>query len=267
MVLAILQARVSSTRLPGKVLKPVLGKPMLLMQIERVQRSKLIDQLLIATSNHISDDQIEALCRENQVLFYRGSLNDVLDRFFQTAKLYNPSYIVRLTGDCPLADPLIIDRVIDFHLKGNLDYTSNVVDRTFPAGLDVEIFRFSCLKQAWEEAELPSEREHVTPFIYKHPERFKIGSFINKKDLSGFRWTVDEEPDFQLITKIYEALYPINSNFDTEDILAFLAQNPALININAMINRNEGMRKSLVEDELYLKKRKRAMHDDWVNED
>jgi len=165
MILAILQARVSSTRLPGKVLKPILGMPMLLRQIERVKQAKLIEQLLVATSDDKSDDPIEQLCRENDIACFRGSLDDVLDRFYQAAKPYQPDHIVRLTGDCPLIDPQLIDEVVVFCLSGDYDYVSNAFEPTYPDGLDVEVFRFPCLQQAWEEAELPSEREHVTLFI------------------------------------------------------------------------------------------------------
>ncbi|HUK99984.1 MAG TPA: glycosyltransferase family protein, partial [Nitrospirota bacterium] len=184
MILSILQARVSSTRLPGKVLKPILGRPMLLLQIERIKRATQIDRLILATSADPSDDPVEKLCLEHNISCYRGSLNDVLDRFYQAAMPLHPDHVVRLTGDCPLADPLVIDQVISFHRQGNFDYTSNVVEPSFPDGLDVEIFRFSCLEEAWKEAALPSQREHVTPFIHLQPDRYKIGSVKNTVDLS-----------------------------------------------------------------------------------
>ncbi|KJR96191.1 MAG: spore coat protein [Peptococcaceae bacterium BRH_c4a] len=249
MILAILQARVSSTRLPGKALMPLLGKPMLIRQIDRVRRAGLIDRLLVATSSDASDDPLEKLCLENGIVCFRGSMDDVLDRFYQAAKPGKPDHVVRLTGDCPLTDPRLIDRVIAFHLRGGFDYTSNTVNPTFPDGLDVEVLRFSCLRQAWEEAKLPSQREHVTLFLHRHPERFSIGSLKNGSDLSSLRWTVDEPPDFELVTRIYEALYPSNPEFATEDILALLAGNPRLMDINAGYQRNAGLQKSLLEDE------------------
>lgn len=248
MILAILQARVSSSRLPAKVLKPILGVPMFVRQLERIRRSKRIDRVLVATSTEPSDDAIEKLSMENDVDCFRGNLNDVLERFYHASLLAKPDHIVRLTADCPLADPDLIDRVIEFYLNGHYDYASNTIKPTFPDGLDVEVFRFSCLSQAWLGAKLPSEREHVTSFIYKQPDRFKVGCFKNDTDLSGLRWTVDEALDFELITKIYQALYPFNPNFTTSDILTYLDENPELKDLNLKYMRNEGFQKSLRED-------------------
>ena len=246
--LAILQARVSSSRLPGKVLKPIMGRPMLALQIERVRRTKKIDQLIIATSTDPSDDQIEMLCQQIDIPCYRGSLNDVLDRFYQAAQTWQSQHIVRLTGDCPLIDPEVIDHVIAFYLNGDYDYASNTVEPTFPDGLDIEIFRFSILEEAWKEACLPSQREHVTPFIHQQPDRYRIGHHKNKEDLSHLRWTVDEPEDFDLINKIYEELYPVKPNFRMADILNLLQRKPELLTINKQFERNEGFIKSLHED-------------------
>lgn len=248
MILAILQARVTSSRLPGKVLKPLLGVPMLLRQIERLQKAQKIDRLLVATSNEPSDDLIEKLCEEHGIGCYRGNLNDVLDRFYQAARVFNPEHVVRLTADCPLADPVLIDDVIGFYLDGGFDYASNAIEPTFPDGLDVEIFRFSCLEQAWRDATLPSQREHVTPFIHQQPLQFKIGHYKSPSDLSHLRWTVDEPKDFELVTMIYEALYPRNPDFSTQDILGLLDQRPELANWNTAHQRNEGYQKSLKAD-------------------
>jgi spore coat polysaccharide biosynthesis protein SpsF len=258
MILAILQARTSSSRLPGKVLKPILGKPMLILQIERVRRAIKIDKLLVATSSDPTDDGIEAICKQHNIACFRGSLNDVLDRFYNAAITYKPDYIVRLTGDCPLIDPTVIDGMIEMHLKGNYDYTSNGVKMTFPDGLDAEIFTFKALKEAWEEAFLPSHREHVTQFFHKNPERYQLGSYTNNVDLSHLRWTVDEELDFKLVTKIYETLYPGKINFTTEDILKLLDKKPELKTINSAYKCNEGLAKSLRADEDYLKTLKRS---------
>jgi spore coat polysaccharide biosynthesis protein SpsF len=255
MILAILQARFTSTRLPGKVLKPILGKPILWHQIERIQRATLIDNLILGTSTDNTDDAIEILCNNSRLPCFRGSLNDVLDRFYQAAKPVDPDHIVRLTGDCPLADPQLIDQVIAFHLQGNYDYTSNTIEPTFPDGLDVEVLRFACLEQAWREARLPSQREHVTPFIHQQPFRFKIGSFRNTNDLSYLRWTVDEPLDFDLISRIYEKLYPANPEFNMQDILALLELNPELTTLNTQYHRNEGYQKSLAQDAEFLDKR------------
>lgn len=239
MILAVLQARCSSTRLPGKVLKPILGTPMLLRQIERVKRSACIEKILVATSDDPSDDPIESICEENGIVCFRGKLDDVLDRFYQAASLYHPLHVVRLTGDCPLSDPDLIDKVIRFHLQGEFDYTSNALEPTFPDGLDVEIFRFSCLQKAWRHARSASDREHVTPYMYRTARQVKKGSYTNRIDLSHLRWTVDEEADFLLITRIYEALYQQNPSFSSEDILDYLHKHPELLKLNSQYKRNE----------------------------
>lgn len=248
MILAILQARVSSSRLPGKVLKDILGAPMLLRQIERIKRAITIDKLVLATSTESSDGPLENLCFENRISCFRGSLNDVLDRFYQAALPYKPEHVVRLTGDCPLADPVLIDRLIQHHLDGGYDYSSNCVEPTWPDGLDAEIFRFSCLEEAWREATLPSQREHVTPFIRQQRERYRIGSIKNTVDMSQLRWTVDEPEDFELVSHIYASLYPSNPTFSTADILDLMENDVELKNINALYKRNEGYAASLLKD-------------------
>jgi spore coat polysaccharide biosynthesis protein SpsF len=236
MILAILQARMSSTRLPGKVLKLILGRPMLSLQVERVLHSRRVDQLIVATSTEKIDDGIVHMCSEMKVACYRGSLNDVLDRFYQAALQYKPKHVVRLTGDCPLIDPEIIDEVIGFHLDGSFDYATNSIEPfTFPDGLDVEIFKSSVLQFAWNEASLPLHREHVTPFIRSNPERFKIGRYENQTNLSHLRWTVDEHKDFEFVSRVYEALYSRKNVFTTQDILGLLKRDPSLVKINSDI--------------------------------
>lgn len=248
MMLAILQARVSSTRLPGKVLLPLLGKPMLARQIERVRRARRIDRLVVATSDAADDDGIARLCAEEGVDCHRGSLDDVLDRFHGAALRFAPEHVVRLTGDCPLADPAVIDDVIGFYLGGGYDYATNAVQPTFPDGLDVEVFRFACLEQAWREATLPSQREHVTPFLHGQPQRFRVGHYRQATDLSRLRWTVDEPADFDFVQRVYEALYPANPAFGTADVLRLLARRPELAALNGQFLRNEGYLKSLAAD-------------------
>lgn len=242
MILAILQARLSSSRLPGKVLMPILGKPMLQHEIERVQRAKKVDRLVVATSISPEDQAIEAACARMDVRCFRGSLNDVLDRFYQASRPYAPEHVIRITGDCPLIDPGIMDRTIDYYLKGDFDYVSNALEPTFPDGLDTEIFRYHCLETAWKDARLPSEREHVTPFLYQNKKRFKIGSYKNNTNLSALRWTVDESIDFNLVTAIYQALYAKNPAFATEDILSWLESHSTYKTLNSAIQRNEGSR-------------------------
>mgnify|MGYP006413364719 CR=1 FL=1 len=248
MILAILQARQTSTRLPQKVLLPILGKPMLIRQIERIKNAKNIDQLIVATSTDRSDTQIYNLCKINKIPCFRGNLNDVLDRFYQASKIFKAKHIVRLSGDCPLIDPSVIDNVINLYFSKNYDYVSNTITPTFPDGLDVEIFNKKSLKTSWEKASLPSEREHVTPFIIKNKKLFNIGNFKNKIDLSHLRWTVDEKEDFDFVTKVYDHLYPKNSKFDTQDILHLIKKIPSLRKINDKYNRNEGYKISLNKD-------------------
>lgn len=248
MILAVLQARFSSTRLPGKVLKPILGKPMLMLQLERIRRVTDIDGLIVATSMEAQDDALAAMCGAEGVACHRGSLNDVLDRFYQAARSHAPDHVIRLTGDCPLADPEVISGVIRAHLAARADYTSNVLPPTFPDGLDVEIMNFACLEEAWREATLPSQREHVTPFINRQPARYKLHNFANAADLSGLRWTVDEPADFEFVKRVYEALYPSHPDFSTADILALMEKRPELAALNNQHTRNEGYAKSLLKD-------------------
>jgi Spore coat polysaccharide biosynthesis protein F, CMP-KDO synthetase homolog len=225
---------------------------MLLRQVERIRRIRGVDALVVATSLDPSDDPIVELCEQAGIACFRGSLADVLDRFYQAAKPYRPEHVVRLTGDCPLVDPTIVDRLISMHGEGGFDYSSNALIRTFPDGLDAEIMRFEALENAWQEAQLPSEREHVTPFLYKHPEQFRIGTYTQERDLSAMRWTVDEAPDFELISRIYEALYPNDPAFGMQDILRFLETSPELLDLNKQYQCNEGYQRSLAKDALLL---------------
>ncbi len=255
-VLAILQARTSSSRLPGKVMMPILGRPMLEYQLERLARCTSLERLVVATSIDPSDDALFDLCRDAGVDCFRGSLNDVLDRFFQAALPYAPDVVVRLTGDCPLADPSLIDEIVGRFLASDLDYLSNCAPPTYPDGLDVEVTRFACLKSAWTEAILPSQREHVTPFIRKQPDRFRVGNHVRSEDLSSLRWTVDEPEDFEFVRLVYERLYPGKPDFTTDDVLALLRESPELKQFNARFQRNEGTRKSLLADAAFLAEKK-----------
>ena len=250
-VVAVLQARTSSSRLPGKVLRPLQGRPMLERQIERIRRARRLDRLVVATSHHAEDDPIEALCKTLSVACFRGSLEDVLDRFYRAAASHRPDHVVRLTGDCPLCDPEIIDRVVAYHVEGGYDYTCNVLEPTFPDGLDVEVMTRASLEAAWRESELPSQREHVTAFIQTQPARFRLGDVRNDADLSALRWTVDEPADFDLVERIYAALLPAKADFGTRDILALLAAQPALRTLNQR-PRDEGYLASLERDKAYL---------------
>lgn len=249
MIMGFIQARMSSSRLPGKVLREIAGRPMLAHQLVRIRRASLIDDIVVTTSADAADDPVEQLCRDEGVKCFRGSLDDVLDRFYQCSAIYHPDFIVRLTGDCPLTDHRVIDATIGFFFAGGYDYVTNGGKQpTFPDGLDAEVFKVEALARAWQAAELPSEREHVTPYIKKHPEIFKLGVFRHEKDLSGLRWTVDEPADFDFVSEVYAALYENNPDFGMDDILGLLADRNELMQINSGIIRNAGYVKSLLID-------------------
>ncbi len=239
LILALLQARMSSRRLPGKVLKPILGKPMILHQIDRIRRARLIEELVLVTSTDASDDELATACQDYGVSVFRGNLDDVLDRFYQAAVGADADHIVRLTGDCPLADPAVIDQVIRLHLDGNFDYTSNAHPPTMPDGLDVEIFRFQELANAWRATNEKYDREHVTAWIY-HRAECSLGNLENIPDLSALRWTVDEPEDFEFVRNVYEAIYMQNNSFGMDDILRFVSENPAITELNQHFVRNAG---------------------------
>lgn len=206
----IVQARMGSTRLPGKVLKKVCGKHLLELQNERIQMVPGIDRIVIATTMAAGDDEIVRLCSKNGIECFRGSENDVLDRYYQAAISLGckpEDTILRITADCPLIDPQVVASVLKLYDKAGVDYASNTDPPTYPDGLDVEVFSFAVLARTWQEAVLPSEREHVTPYIRKHPEFFIRVNLENDIDLSNLRWSVDEPEDFQLLRLIYENLY------------------------------------------------------------
>jgi spore coat polysaccharide biosynthesis protein SpsF len=226
--LAVLQARMSSTRLPGKVLAPVLGEPMIGRQIERLRRASRIDALVVATSLDTSDDPLAAYCEAIDVPVFRGPLHDVLERFCGVLRTYPAAEaLIRLTADCPLADWSVIDRVIEHHLREDADYTNNTMpERTFPHGLDVEAVRPAAIFEAGREAVDPYEREHVTPFIYRRPERYKIASVVRSPSLGALRWTVDLPTDLAFVRDVDGELYPRDPAFDSVAIEG-LARNTA----------------------------------------
>jgi spore coat polysaccharide biosynthesis protein SpsF len=226
--LAILQARVSSTRLPGKVLAPILGEPMIARQVERIRRASRIDDLVIATSSDRSDDPLAAWAEAEGLTVYRGSLDDVLARFVGVIAVHSPDTVVRLTADCPLASPSVIDAVIDHFTASDVDYCSNTLTPTFPDGLDVEVVRARVLTEVAEISTDPAEREHVTLGVYRRPERFSVANYAGDRDLSSLRWTVDTADDLAFVTRVYEALYKTNPGFDTVDILDLIERTPSL---------------------------------------
>lgn len=237
------QARMTSTRLPGKVLKPVLNRPLLGYLIERLLQVQEADSVVILTTTKSTDDPIAHFCDFHNMPYFRGPEEDVLTRYYQAALERKTDVIVRVTADCPLIDPEVIDKAIsEFkEANGTVDYLSNSLKRTFPRGLDVEVFSFKNLKKAYKAANKPYEREHVTPYFYQHPNDFSLKNIECKKNLSKYRWTVDTEDDFKLISMIIEALYPKKPKFKTKDILELLKQHPDWNDINAHIEQKKLM--------------------------
>jgi spore coat polysaccharide biosynthesis protein SpsF len=199
--LIIVQARMTSTRLPGKVLQPLAGEPMLTRLVDRLRRVKHADGLVIATTTNATDDPIAALCAEQGVPCHRGSEHDVLSRYADAAGLHGAEVVVRITSDCPLIDPALIDQVIAVYEEGDSDYVSNMLPPTWPYGMAVEVFSASALTQAHAEATQAAEREHVTPFLYWHPERYRLRNVASPVDLSHHRWTVDTPEDYALVSR------------------------------------------------------------------
>jgi spore coat polysaccharide biosynthesis protein SpsF len=234
MILAILQVRMSSTRLPGKVLRPILDRPMLSWQIDRINRSKAINRLVVATSRETSDDPIKAFCDRSEVICYRGELHDVLSRFRGAAEAFGPAeHIVRLTGDCPLVDWTIIDAAVALQRRSGSDIAGNGIVRTYPDGLDVEVVSREALDRAFHEATEADHREHVTQYIYHHPDRFRLAHLTQTRDLGLLRWTVDTPADFEMAEKVFAGLAHHQNAFLQQDVLDFLEQHPEIVAINA----------------------------------
>jgi spore coat polysaccharide biosynthesis protein SpsF len=222
-----------STRLPGKVLKDLEGQTVLNRVISRLRRARLISDLLIATTDQSADDPIVAECRRCSVPVSRGDQDNVLDRYFRAAQLAKAEVVVRITSDCPLIDPGVTDKTIAAFLAGHADYASNVLVRTYPRGLDTEVFSFDALGRAWREARQSYEQEHVTPYIHEHPEKFKVLSVAGEVDHSAHRWTVDTPEDLEFVRAVYSRLAS-NAEFSWTDVLELLDRNPEL----KMLNRD-----------------------------
>ncbi len=235
------QARMTSTRLSGKVMKEVMGKPLLEYQIERLQQVKLADELVIATTTNDSDQPIIELCQRLGVAYYRGSEEDVLSRYFEAATKFQADVIVRVTSDCPLIDPGVMDEVIGLYIdnREKYDYVSNALERTYPRGLDTEVFSMAALKKAHREAREQPEREHVTLFMYRRPEQFRLANFSSATDYSQYRWTVDTQEDFELLKLIFQELYTVSNWFTWLDVLNLLDKHPEWVEINAAVKQKE----------------------------
>jgi spore coat polysaccharide biosynthesis protein SpsF len=240
-IVCIIQARMGSTRLPGKVIKKIKGETILYYVVERVKQSKLINQIIVATTTKQEDDVIVEEAERVKVSSFRGSEEDVLSRYYHAAKKYNADIVVRVTSDCPLIDPAIVDQVISKHIETNADYTSNCTERTYPRGLDTEVFNFDVLKEAYKNATQRYEKEHVTPYILEHPDKFKLINIEAKGKLRrpDIRITLDTIEDFELINRII--LFLPGINFTTEDIIDFINQSPKLIDINKHVKQKGRM--------------------------
>lgn len=232
-VLAIIQARMGSTRLPGKVLAEIEGRPMLWHVLQRTQAAESLDQVLVATTTEPADDLIVSFCREHGMVCFRGSEKDVLDRYYRAARLHRAQVIVRITSDCPLIDPEIVDKTVRQFMVEQPDYASNCLVRTYPRGLDTEVLTFRALEVAWSEASQSYERAHVTPYLYQNPERFKVLSVMGNKDYSFYRWTVDTPEDLEFVRAVYARF--AGGGFLWNDVLRLLEREPALAEINRSV--------------------------------
>jgi len=250
MIAVIIQARMSSTRLPEKIMLEVCGKSLLEHMILRIKKSKKIDKILVATTINKKDDVIEKFCKQKQIEYFRGPEDDVLSRYKLASDYLNSDTIVRICSDCPLLDSNIVDDVINIFQKGNYDYVNNLVPlpRTYPDGLLVEVFSSKVLNESYVEAKKPSDREHVTFFMWNQPKRYNIYRLDYKEDLSKYRFNLDYSEDFIVIKAIYESLYPNNSNFLMRDIINWLNNHPEIMNINSHIKSNQGWKSAFKKD-------------------
>jgi spore coat polysaccharide biosynthesis protein SpsF len=241
-IVCIIQARMAASRLPGKVLKDLGGQPVLAWVVERARRAALIDEVVVATTIEPEDDQVESFCNQKGYPCYRGSMHDVLDRYYKAARLYTADAIVRVTADCPFIDPEMLDSNIQTFLDADppLDFVANRLPmaRTVPIGLDTEICTFTALEAAWKEAAEPHHREHVMPFFYEHPERFNNLHIRHEPDYSHLRWTVDVPEDLELLRQI-AAHFDGRDDFSWEEVLALVEARPELTEINADIQHKD----------------------------
>lgn len=249
-IVAIIQARTGSTRLPRKVLKPILGEPMLVRMLERVRRARSLDAIVVATTDKPEDDATATLAEEGGVRAFRGSEEDVLDRIYRAAKEMKADVVVGLTGDCVLHDPIVIDEAVRHFIDAHDAFAYAGTPTNYPEGLDTDISTFTAFEEAWKNAKLYSEREHIAQYYKNHPERFHALPWtVGERDDSQMHWSVDTARDFKFVTKIFEVLYPAHSSFGKDDVLALLTQRPELLKINKGGTGYEGLAKSLKIDE------------------
>jgi spore coat polysaccharide biosynthesis protein SpsF len=254
LIAVIVQARMGSTRLPGKVLKKILGEPMLWHLVNRVKKSRYVDTLIIAATEDKKDDAIEIFANEYHLGIYRGSEKDIVDRYYNAARKYNADIVVRIWGDCPLIDPEIIDKTIEQFLSYKAEYANNSNPPTFPFGMTIEIYSFNTLERIWKETRDPFFREYPFEYIYANKESFKTVYVKNDVDLSDIHLTVDYIEDFELITKIFEDLYSEHMVFNMKDILELIDKHPGLRVMNKEMKRNIEYTKELKERQKLIEK-------------
>ena len=231
---AIIQARMGSTRLPGKVLMDLGGKTVLARVVDRLRQASRVDEIVVATTSSAADDGIVRECHHLKVEYFRGSENDVLDRYYRAARAGAAGVVVRITSDCPAIDPQLIDETIEVFQQQRADYASNVFPRTYPRGLDTEVFTTAVLDQAWHDAHEPFQREHVTPYFYQHPELFRQASLRGQVDYSQYRWTLDTAADLELLRAIY-AHFSNQDDFSWSEVIALIEREPELAELNSHV--------------------------------
>lgn len=240
--LAIIQARMGSSRLPGKVLMDLGGETVLGRVVRRLERSRETDDLVVATTEEPADEGIVRACEDLQVQCFRGSEHDVLDRYYQAAHFYSADAVVRVTSDCPVIDPELVDETVRKFREERADYASNVFPRTYPRGLDAEVFTAAALDRTWNEAREPHQREHVTPYLYEHPHIFRLASVSGSVDHSGHRWTLDTHEDLELLRAIYSR-FDGRDDFSWQQVLRLMEREPELAELNSQV-----LQKSVHED-------------------
>ena len=246
----MIQARMSSVRLPEKIMLKACGKTLLEHLIDRVKQAKKLEKIMVATTTNIKDNVVEQVCIDNNVECFRGPEDDVLSRYKLASDKAGASIIVKLHADSPLIDPIIIDKVIEIFLNGDFDYVSNWFPKqgTYPRGTSVEVFSSKTLEQVYNEAERPSEREHASSFIWKQPHRYKLYRLDMTKNLSNYRLNVDYKEDYTLVKSVFEGLFPQNPYFTLNDIISWLDSHPEVLKFNSHIKTDEGWSKSLEKD-------------------
>ncbi len=245
-ITAVLQGRMGSTRLPGKVMLPLQGKPMIQCVFDRLRRCDCIDDIIIATSLLSEDDILADHFTSQGVKVFRGSLGDPLDRYYNAAKHHQIKHVMRAMADCPFIDPDLIDQLSKIYFSGGYDFCHLIGE--FPSGLDTTMFTYDCLEKAWNEANKKSEREHITPYITKNPNLFKIGTYEPLRGLYHHRWVVDHPKDYQFAQAVYEGLEKSSNEFGWEELVKFLEHQPKIFNLNSDIKRDEGYLQSMAQD-------------------